>query len=155
MDEMVIIEEFDQEEPMFVQVASAVECSDNSITLKGMSPSTLFFSDRPERVVGHLSTRQFVDVWSIGENSFAEDPPNAVLSWVPTGDDKPEDAVIVIKDPVISGDSITYGMDVLEGKVPSASGPATLFIDPFGRPLSPVSVAGVNRRDRRRDRRRL
>lgn len=155
MDEVVIIEEFEQEEPMFVQVASSVECSDGAITLKGMSPSTLFFSDRPERVVGHISTQQFVDLWGAGENSFADDPPNAVLSWVPTGDDKPEDAVIVIKDPTFAGDSITYGMDVLSGSVPSNSGPATLFIDPFGRPLSPVSVAGVRRRDRRRDRRRL
>ena len=154
MDEVVIIEEFDQEEPMFVQVAGGVETSDGSITLSGVSPSTLFFSDRPQRVVGHISTEQFVDLWSKGENSFAEDPPNAVLSWVPKGGEKPDDAVVVIKDPVLSGDSITYAIDLLEGAVPSDCGPATLFIDPFGRPLSPVSVAGVRRRDRRRDRRR-
>jgi len=30
-----------------------------------------------------------------------------------------------------------------------------LFIDPLGRPLSPMSVAGVRRRDDRRERRRL
>jgi hypothetical protein len=32
-------------------------------------------------------------------------------------------------------------------------GAVTLFIDPLGRPLSPVSPAGMNRRGRRRDRR--
>jgi hypothetical protein len=31
----------------------------------------------------------------------------------------------------------------------------TLFVDPFGRPLSPVSVCGVRRRERRRVRRRI
>ena len=34
-------------------------------------------------------------------------------------------------------------------------GPATLFIDPIGRPASPTSVAGVHRRHRRRTRRRV
>jgi hypothetical protein len=27
--------------------------------------------------------------------------------------------------------------------VPAHTGPVTLFIDPFGRPLSPISVCGV------------
>jgi hypothetical protein len=43
----------------------------------------------------------------------------------------------------------------LEGTVPAQGGPITLFIDPFGRPLSPVSVCGVRRRERRRTRRRF
>jgi hypothetical protein len=34
--------------------------------------------------------------------------------------------------------------------VPAATGPCALFIDPFGRPLSPVSAAGMHRRARRR-----
>jgi hypothetical protein len=42
-----------------------------------------------------------------------------------------------------------------EGTVPAHTGPVTLFIDPFGRPLSPVSVCGVRRRWRRRMRRRF
>jgi hypothetical protein len=32
----------------------------------------------------------------------------------------------------------------------TATGPCALFIDPFGRPLSPVSAAGMHRRERRR-----
>ena len=49
-----------------------------------------------------------------------------------------------------SGSSLSYSFEVLEGAVPDASGAVTLFIDPLGRPLSPVSLAGMNRRDRRR-----
>jgi hypothetical protein len=55
---------------------------------------------------------------------------------------------------VASGSSLSYSFEVLEGAGPAESGAVTLFIDPLGRPLSPVSLAGMNRRDRRRDRRR-
>jgi len=44
-------------------------------------------------------------------------------------------------------------VNVLDGKLPTSTGPVALFIDPFGRPLSPVSAAGMHRRERRRMRR--
>ncbi|MGO8859248.1 MAG: hypothetical protein ACLQRH_00540 [Acidimicrobiales bacterium] len=137
-------------EEMFVQVAKGSKSSDGALTLTGVSPSTLYFSDRPERVVGHMTNQQFVEGWSLGENSFASDPPNAVLSYVDPGDDRPEDCVVVLRDPKVDSDSIRYSIDLLEGSVPESSGACTLFIDPLGRPLSPVSVAGMRRRDRRR-----
>ena len=43
-------------EEMFVQVAKRATVSNGSMTLVGASPSTLYFSDRPERVVGHMTT---------------------------------------------------------------------------------------------------
>ena len=147
-DDTVILEE------MFVQIARNVTSDESTLTLQDVSPSTLYFSDRPERVVGHMTTEQFVDQWSEGPNSFLEDPPNAVLSYVGMGDDIPSDAVVVLRDPVVSGSSLSYSIEVLDGALPATSGAVTLFIDPLGRPLSPVSLAGMNRRDRRRDRRR-
>ena len=139
---------------MFVQVAKGATVSDGSMTLVGASPSTLYFSDRPERVVGHMTTEQFVEEWNEGTDSFASDPPNAVLSFVEPGDDTPSDVVVVLRDPSIGDDSITYAVEVLDGELPADAGACTLFIDPLGRPLSPVSVAGMHRRDRRRMRRR-
>jgi hypothetical protein len=138
---------------MFVQVARATTSGDGLLTLSGVSPTTLYFSDRPERVVGHMSNDQFVDLWSTdapGDNTFASDPPNAVLSFVEPGDDQPEECVIVLRDPRADIDSVQYSIEVLEGSVPAASGACTLFIDPLGRPLSPVSMAGMRRRERRR-----
>jgi len=137
-------------EEMFVQVARSSKSSDGVLTLTGVSPSTLYFSDRPERVVGHMTNEQFVDGWSLGDNSFASDPPNAVLSYIDSGDDRPEDCVVVLRDPKVDSDSIRHSIEQLEGSVPQFSGACTLFIDPLGRPLSPVSVAGMRRRDRRR-----
>jgi hypothetical protein len=140
-------------EEMFVQIARTVTSDQTTLTLQDISPSTLYFSDRPERVVGHMTTEQFVAQWKEGPNSFLEDPPNAVLSYVGTGEATPSDAVVVLRDPVASGSSLTYAIEVLEGTVPDESGAVTLFIDPLGRPLSPVSLAGMNRRGRRRGRR--
>jgi hypothetical protein len=90
----------------------------------------------------------------VGDNSFETDPPNAVLAFLEAGEDQPQDAVVVIKDPKLSGDELAYSIDILEGTLPADCGPVTLFIDPFGRPLSPISVCGVRRRQGRRMRRR-
>jgi hypothetical protein len=148
------IDQLAEQEAMFVQTASGALANDGRLTLTGTTPSTLYFSDRPQRVVGHLGTTDFVDLWGEGENSFWSDPPNAVLAFLGEGDAAPEDAVVVLRDPELAGGELSYAIEVLEGAVPAESGPVTLFIDPFGRPLSPVSVAGVRRRSRRRTRRR-
>ena len=142
-------------ESLFVQTARGLTTADGTITLKALSPSTLYFADRPQREVGHMSTEHFVNVWDEGENSFADDPPNAVVSYLDPNHEFPEDTVVVLREPRLEGDDLTYSVEVLDGTLPKETGPVALFIDPFGRPLSPVSVAGMNRRDRRRDRRRL
>jgi hypothetical protein len=139
-------------EALFVQTAASMTSDQGTITLRGLSPSTLYFADRPQREVGHMLSRHFVDNWTAGDNSFAENPPNAVLSYAEPADRLPEDAVVVIQDPHLDGDALTYSIKLLDGTVPTATGPCALFIDPFGRPLSPVSAAGMHRRARRRRR---
>lgn len=139
---------------LFVQTAHGAEHTDGRLVLRNVAPATLFFSDRPQRIVGHLSTAEFVETWGEGEDSFAEDPPNAVLSFVAKGETEPWNAVIEISDPMIAGFDLSYAAKILEGSLPTNAEGCTLFIDPIGRPLSPVSVAGVNRRNRRRNRRR-
>ena len=149
-------DELDEIEAMFVQTAAEASVEANVLTLLDATRSTLYFSDRPERVVGHVTTEMFVDLWDEGQNSFSEDPPNAVLAFLEPGDDVPEDVVTVIRNPRMEGTSLSYDIEVLEGTMPAhAKGGVTLFIDPFGRPLSPVSAAGIHRRGRRRARRRL
>jgi hypothetical protein len=102
-----------------------------------------------------MSTADFVDLWAIGDNSFETDPPNAVLAFLEPGADAPDDAVVVLREPNLDGaDDLVYSIELLDGAVPTHAGPATLFIDPFGRPLSPISVCGIRRRERRRMRRR-
>ena len=147
------IDQLETEQSMFVQTARGISSDGATLTLRDVTPATLFFSDRPQRVVGHMTTTDFVGLWGEGDNSFEADPPNAVLSFLEPDAGAPTDAVVVIKKPTLDKGQLSYSIDVLDGTVPSKAGPVTLFIDPFGRPLSPVSVCGVRRRERRRDRR--
>jgi len=61
--------------------------------------------------------------------------------------------VVVIQEPRLDGNELSYSIKLLDGTVPAAAGSCALFIDSFGRPLSPVSAAGMHRRARRRNRR--
>ncbi len=152
----ILAEQLETEESMFVQTAEGIDSDGQTLTLRGITPSTLYFSDRPKRVVGHMSTADFVDLWAVGDNSFETDPPNAVLAFLESDADAPDDAVVVLKAPNLDGaGALSYSIEVLDGTVPAKTGPVTLFIDPFGRPLSPISVCGVRRRERRRMRRRM
>ena len=153
MTDQEMVEQLEAEQSMFVQTARAIKSDGTTLTLTDVTPSTLYFSDRPKRIVGHMSTVDFVDLWAEGDNSFEEDPPNAVLAFLEPGDEAPEDAVVVLQQPRLEDGELSYSIETLEGTVPTQTGPVTLFIDPFGRPLSPVSICGVRRRERRRNRR--
>ena len=138
-------------ELLFVQNSHDVSLERGRLTLKKVGPTTIFFTDRPQRTAGHMTTKDFVDDWSVGENSFAANPPNASLSIF--GQDEIVDIVVTLKNPRFKGENLVYDITVLEEDVGPISGESSLFIDPIGRPLSPVSVAGVHRRHRRRVRR--
>lgn len=138
------------EEPAFllVQSSRAFEYDGDRLVVLGTSPSTIFFSDRPDRIAGHLSLEQAYAWGRSGDDSFVEDPPNATLSILEEGE--MANVVLTISDAVIEGDTISFDVDILEGELPGRGGPNTLFIDVLGRPLTPLSVAGVRRRTRRR-----
>ena len=76
------IEELEAEESMFVQTAQGHEERGRQPHAAGCLSATLYFSDRPQRIVGHMATTDFVELWDAGDNSFESDPPNAVLhTW--------------------------------------------------------------------------
>ena len=143
--------EADEIEALFVQTAHSMAYDDGSLTLSGLAPTTLMFSDRPDRVTAHVKSREFVDSWTDGTDSFQSNPPNAVLSIFRT--DEVRDVVVVLMDPKLKDHELTYQVEILDGEMPDDGGECSLFIDVIGRPMSPMSLAGMNRRDRRRDRR--
>ena len=144
--------EADEIEALFVQTAHSMSFEDGQLTLHTMAPTTLFFSDRPDRVTGHITSQEFVDSWDKGPDSFETNPPNAVLSIFHP--DMVSDIVVELMEPELSGNDLSYDVVILDGEMPASGGPSALFIDVIGRPATPVSAAGMHRRDRRRDRRR-
>ena len=118
---------------LFVQSATGFSSNGNSMTLHGLADSTVYFADRPRREIGHIPSSRFVSLWTAGVNSFAVDPPNAVISFLEEEGSGASDAVVVLREPSMDGSDLTYRVEVLEGTLPAESGPCSLFIDVFGR----------------------
>jgi hypothetical protein len=135
---------------LFVQSAEgmAFDSDQNRLTLRGVSPVTLFFSDRPERIAGNMTTEAFVPFWSQGKDSFLSDPPNADLSILEKGELR--QVVVVLHDPEIVGGDLRYTVQITDGTMPVLGDATSLFIDIIGMPLTPVSFAGADRRAYRR-----
>ncbi len=115
-----------------------------TLTLTGISPNSIVFADRPVRAAGHDLTIHLLEEWA-GNDSFGKDPPNATVS-VLNKDGSAKDVVVVLKSPKMDGDKLTFDVQVLEGDLAGADGAAAVFIDIIGRPLTPLSFAGVARR---------
>lgn len=113
---------------LFVQNAQSVTASADTITLKGVSSTTVYFTDRPVRTAGHTPTVDFVSIWGEGEDSFNADPPNATLS-IFGSDGKVNNVVVTISKPRFDGQDLTYDVRTLEGELPKSGGAAVLFID--------------------------
>ena len=133
---------------LFVQNAKGIVYANGKLTLKGVNPATVMFSDRPERIAGHMTTARLVPFWGEGKDSFLKDPPNATLSFLV--DQTLADTVVELQYPVLSGDDLNYTVKILEGEIPASAGLASLFIDIIGMPLTPLSFAGGRRRMWRR-----
>ncbi len=116
------------------------------LSLTGHAAQTIYFSDRPERVVGTVPTTRFLD----GLGFTPANPPNAALV-TPTADGQ-DVLVVELFNPVYTqvvgaiGDvSITYQARILDGysgtglaplaaqqidaDLPAVLGPSSLFID--------------------------
>jgi hypothetical protein len=136
---------------LFVQNARGVSLKSGVLRLKDVAADTLYFTDRPDRIVGRMTTKGYIESWATGDHSFAEDPPNAVLAV--HHEPLPQDIVVVLRNPRLEGADLVYDAEVLDGEEEVDGTEASLFIDEIGRPLTPISFAGANRRERRRDRR--
>lgn len=112
----------------------------NTLTLKGVSPTTLFFSDRPDRIAGHFNKKDYLKTWTDGKDSFDADPPNAVLSVFEGDKDYLLDVVVKLQNPRYEGDDLIYDITLIDGQLPVLGGPSSLFID----------ILGVRRRALRR-----
>ena len=121
------------------------------LALTGVAPNSIIFADRPVRAAGHALTAHLLQEWESGsEGSFAKDPPNATVSAFSKDGSVIRDAVVVLKNPNITGDRLTFDVHVLEGDLKGADGAASVFIDIIGLPFTPLSYAGVARRTARR-----
>jgi hypothetical protein len=116
---------------LFVQHAQKVSLENGVLTLEGVGNDVLYFSDRPDRIVGRETLEAFIDDWDEGEESFATIPPNAIITVVRGGESF--DLAVVLTEPTMVGDnSMTYNVEVLDGPDSGVGDDAAVFIDAFG-----------------------
>jgi len=130
---------------LFVLNSRGATLQGDTLTLTGVTPHSIIFADRPVRSAGHQLTADIIADWGAGDDSFTKNPPNATIS-VFSNDGSVKDAVVVLKSPKLEGDKLTFNVQTLEGNLTGGDGGAALFIDIIGRPMSPMSFAGVGRR---------
>ncbi len=117
------------------------------LTLTGLDPQVLYFSDRPQRIAGQISTTSAISKWSKGPDSFKADHPNAVFLHSPlssnhTGFAKGD--TVTLSHPVANADgSWTFNIKSIAGQ--SRVGQydnAVLFVDSADYCYSPCYMGG-------------
>lgn len=104
-----------------------------TLTLKDISPVTVYFAERPDRETGHESTAEFIAEWSMGEDSFETNPPNAALDII--GNDSQSIAIVELMSATYNSATQTLEYEILilddetAGNIPESFDEAVLFID--------------------------
>lgn len=111
---------------LFVQSGRSLDVDRDTITLVDARDKTIEVADRPDRLVRRISNETFASLWNEGEDSFAVDPPNAIISVAGH-----EPVVVILTDVAIGPNSITYDYELLDGRFPYRRGPTTIVIDIF------------------------
>jgi hypothetical protein len=121
---------------LFVQMAQKIEYKKTGpasgvMTLSDVPSQTMFFTDRPNRVVGNVPTSAFVTKWTTdkGPNGFATNPPNAAVTVFQS--DGAKTAIVALHNPRLDGNKLSYDVNVLQGISSTQPAEGVLFIDNF------------------------
>ena len=121
---------------MFVQIADdlKVDPAAQTIRLVKVAQQTLFFSDRPKRIAGHMKMADYLTEWTskAGTNNFGNNPPNATVSVFEPEKSDNTLAVVTISNPKVDGADLVYNYKVVDGTPPVGGGATSLFIDWIG-----------------------
>ena len=116
---------------LFVQSAKMIDYKDGVMTLHGVPPQTMFFTDRPNRVVGNVPTDKFVARWTTDTSpgGFASNPPNAAVTVFQS--DGAKTAIVELSSPRLDGNKLSYNVKVLQGIASVQPAEGVLFIDNY------------------------
>ncbi|MEX0449769.1 hypothetical protein V6X63_08380 [Spiribacter sp. 221] len=105
----------DRAEWLFVHSADGVELVDETTLVVPLEREIFAFTDRPARDHLYLNAHEFVAIWNDGEDSFSQDPPNAVLTWEEDGEMRR--AEIELTDAAVAdhGRALHYQVSIVDG----------------------------------------
>ena len=134
MSQNVAANEHEDLSLLFVQTSAGMSADLDAKTIRliGIGAQTVYFSDRPNRIAGHIPLEKFVNGWTKGDDSFADNPPNAVLSVYNEAGHENALVVIEITAPRMDGGDLVYDYKIIDGEMPTSGTASSLFIDTFG-----------------------
>jgi hypothetical protein len=115
----------------YIQQAASMAFDGETLTLSGLAPSTIYFSDRPYRETGQVDTQSFLNLWDAG-GTFADDPPNAAITVLSSPDAQP--TVVELTTASLDGSDLKYGVKVISGDLPDSASDVAIFVDHGTRP---------------------
>lgn len=114
---------------LVVQQADSATFDGDTLTLRDVT-ATVWFSNRPQRTAGHLTTSAYLEYWEPG-SGFASTPPNAALAIQDNSSEEP--VILTVNSVQALGDSeFRYRVTVISGSLPQQVNNAALFLDPSG-----------------------
>ena len=104
-----------------------------SLELNDVSDKTILFSDRPDRIVKSVSISDFIGNWTVGQDNFEVDAPNAVIV-VDEQEGKQDVAIVELFNPVYDTNEKTLRYDATPDNatsinLPNEFGQITIVID--------------------------
>ena len=116
---------------LFVQTAATAEISSTTTLVVPFEQHVFAFTDRPYRQHAYLNATQFVALWTDARSdSFAAEPPNAVLTWADGGVVKEAEVELLDAKLTINGTHIAYTVNWLTSR----------YNIPYGTELNSVSM---------------
>ena len=114
---------------LFTQTVESATSNNNTLTLETQD-DVFAFTDRPNRMAGHIPLENFTTLWSHNNSTFTEDPPNAVITWKADNGSMAYAEIILTNASVNVDGFIEYNYTLETGEtIPSNLSEVSLFID--------------------------
>lgn len=115
-------------------IISEINSSSYNLELNEITDNTILFSDRPDRIVKLVPTLDFVGNWSMVQDSFMKDAPNAVLIMDEINVQQQDIIIIELFNPVYDSNkkSLNYVIKADNNtlmELPKKTGQTTMIID--------------------------
>lgn len=108
--------------------STPIENGEQRITISGVPPTSMWFTDRPGHVAGAESTEALLTDFF---TNFPDNPPNATISMLVGG--QSETRIITLSDPVLNGSTVEFTSTPLEndpwGVIPQSATEISVTID--------------------------
>lgn len=115
---------------VLIQVAGSALAARHRLTLRDLSPTTIWWVQGAPGRIGHMSTGTFLDLWWDPRSRLAGSSLPAILGQADPEGQRQPDPNLLLRSPRISGSGIQYDLELLDGTLPGHTGACVLFLGP-------------------------